>query len=72
MRQLYVYKHKETGLYLKSDNDDVSDINEADTCSITQFTHFFHGEKLSHYKLVSLHDELKEKTDVGRSKLDEL
>ena len=70
MKQLYVYKHKETGLYLSSEDEDVVNVNDAEKYSITQFAHFFRGEKLSHYKLVSLHDELNEYKDVERSKLE--
>lgn len=59
MRKFYIYRNKETGLYLKHNEDDVSDIDVADTFSITQYKHFFIDVDFSNYKEVLLEDERK-------------
>lgn len=59
MRKYYVYRNKETGLYLKHDNDDVLDIDSADKFTITQYKHFFINVDFSIYKEVEIEEEKK-------------
>lgn len=54
MKPIYIFKHKESGLYFNHEND-VEDIDNADTYKIAKYAHFFH--KISEYDTVILQEE---------------
>lgn len=57
MRNLYVFKNKETKLYYHS-NGDVDNIDHAEHFSVTKYAHFFNDRLKSNlYKEICLKDE---------------
>jgi hypothetical protein len=56
MKPLYIFKHIKTGLYFNHEND-VEDIDKAETYKITTYAHFFVDHKMSEYKAVILQEE---------------
>lgn len=54
----FVFKHKETGLYLGHENEnDVENLDYAQHYKITTYAYFFVGKRILEYKETSLHEE---------------
>ena len=55
----FVFKHKETGLYLGHENEnDVENIEAAQHYKITTYAYFFVGKRILEYKEIPLHEEI--------------
>lgn len=56
MKPLYIFKNKKTGLYFNHEND-VDDIDKAETYKIKAYAHFFVDHKMSEYEAIILQEE---------------
>jgi hypothetical protein len=56
MKPLYIFKNIKTGLYFNHEND-VEDIDQAETYKIKNYAHFFVDHKMSDYEAVILQEE---------------